>query len=470
MDENHSCRKAVCARFRRSFRDVARYFAVLLMQLIKASLRLETHRIRFKSYPHTFTSEEALVNLGSLKFRQSNRMADPAQPGRVVTTTTTTTFTMARIMAKEVCQKFIDARFIECANDNEVVTFKEKSFWQPTPKGIHVLGRFAQRSGISNPNVQSLLSSGSSATRILTIERDGLTDQIPLNTRMVETIFRNVVGRFNLKRAGVVNETDVAGNLDPSLGVKLELRQNTDIDNAEYYMHGQSIFLWLLNYSSVLDAGEAEDILDAFLKNRLIARDTSQSQSDVSDANNMSWKKNHYYIITPKGVEVAGLKENLKRDSGVITDSVTLDGTIGLKGCLEANRETNAQKLHQLLGDPSLRSVFRDFLRQNFCEENLSFWLDCDMFLRRLREVRRDSIEEMRESLASAFNLYNTYLAPGSPNELNLDHNLRNEIAAHMTRFIGDDCSTIATTFEECSATLSLAQAQVFKLMAGVRI
>ena len=63
--------------------------------------------------------------------------------------------------------------------------------------------------------------------------------------------------------------------------------------------------------------------------------------------------------------------------------------------------------------------------------------------------------------------LYNAFLAPGSPCELNIDHNLRNNLASRMTRAVGDDDSMlgslrqVATLFEE-------AQNSVFKLMASV--
>ena len=54
------------------------------------SLPLNTHRVRFTTkVEHSFTTEEALTNLGSLKFSQSNRMPDPKDPSRIVTTTTT---------------------------------------------------------------------------------------------------------------------------------------------------------------------------------------------------------------------------------------------------------------------------------------------------------------------------------------------------------------------------------------------
>jgi hypothetical protein len=41
------------------------------------SLPLKSHRVRFKAYPFTFTTEEALQNMASLRLTQTNRMDDP---------------------------------------------------------------------------------------------------------------------------------------------------------------------------------------------------------------------------------------------------------------------------------------------------------------------------------------------------------------------------------------------------------
>jgi len=46
-------------------------------------------------------------------------------------------------------------------------------------------------------------------------------------------------------------------------------------------------------------------------------------------------------------------------------------------------KDSHTSKLKQILEEPSLRSLFREFLRANLCEENLSFWLDVQDFKRR---------------------------------------------------------------------------------------
>lgn len=64
--------------------------------------------------------------------------------------------------------------------------------------------------------------------------------------------------------------------------------------------------------------------------------------------------------------------------------------------------------------------------------------------------------------------LYNAFLAPGSPCELNIDHNLRNSLAARMTRAVGDDAAMMQS-LEEVVTLFKEAQSSVFKLMSSVR-
>lgn len=63
--------------------------------------------------------------------------------------------------------------------------------------------------------------------------------------------------------------------------------------------------------------------------------------------------------------------------------------------------------------------------------------------------------------------LYNAFLAPGSPCELNIDHTLRTALAARMTRAVGDDDAMIKS-LDEVARLFDQAQNSVFKLMASV--
>lgn len=111
-------------------------------------------------------------------------------------------------------------------------------------------------------------------------------------------------------------------------------------------------------------------------------------------------------------------------------------------------KESNTDRLKYILDEPALRSLFREFLRGNFCEENLSFWLEVQDFKRKFSITSsamsvgsaggraapgQAAMEKHHESLIQmAFVIYNTYLAPSSQCELNIDHGLRNELVAYL--------------------------------------
>lgn len=153
-------------------------------------------------------------------------------------------------------------------------------------------------------------------------------------------------------------------------------------------------------------------------------------------------------------------------------------------------RDSNTNRLKQILEEPALRSLFRDFLKQNFCEENLSFWLDVQDFKRRFHTTSsavavRSSVDNnsgkgdshskgggvvgavrklggggskgsnstststptansslsamerhQQDLIAMAFVIYNTYLAPASVCELNIEHQLRSELVGYMSKIL----------------------------------
>jgi len=65
--------------------------------------------------------------------------------------------------------------------------------------------------------------------------------------------------------------------------------------------------------------------------------------------------------------------------------------------------------------------------------------------------------------------LYNAFLAPGSPNELNIDHGLRTQLATRMTRAVGDDAAMLQS-LNEVAQLFEKAQNSIFKLMSSVRL
>lgn len=134
-------------------------------------------------------------------------------------------------------------------------------------------------------------------------------------------------------------------------------------------------------------------------------------------------------------------------------------------------RDSNTNRLTIILRDPALRLLFREYLRETHCEENLNFFIDVKVFLVEYQRAKQNTPaskpDTIRETLASAYGLYNAFLAPGSPCELNIDHNLRNALAGRMTRAVGEDDQMIIS-LDEVASLFEQALNSVFKLMASV--
>ena len=174
-------------------------------------------------------------------------------------------------------------------------------------------------------------------------------------------------------------------------------------------------------------------------------------------------------------------------------DIVDVDTLIALND--HTIKDSHTAKLKQILDDTALRSVFREFLRANFCEENLNFWLEVQEFKRKFtttssavatpagkgaQATGHAAMERHQQDLINqAFVIYNSafppldtwkqiaecvvaYLAPASPNELNIDHNLRAELISYMNQITSDKDGGIKGSMEPGTGeTLHASQLQV---------
>lgn len=304
------------------------------------SLPLSTHRLRFKSYQFTFTSEEAINNLGSLKFSQSNRMPDPKDPSRIVTTTTTTTFSMAKEMARSVCQRFMDARFIEVADGKPVPVFPLKGcLWQLTPKGINVLDRFCQRNGINQEHVLKLLHSPLNTMKLVILERDVKTDKVSSDKTTVEVIFRRFAGpQANIKSSVSVSDNDSLSEYSDGLtGVKMaEVRKIYDkvIKNS---FSGKAAVDWLLDCCTTVERSETYEILTNFVQYGLIEaafEDRVYIQHNPKSTD-FQPTKNAVYVFTERGKRVAGWIEGTTNTERILNGEGSNAGGSLVKAKLE---------------------------------------------------------------------------------------------------------------------------------------
>ncbi|KAF7331755.1 CRG1 protein [Mycena kentingensis (nom. inval.)] len=484
-------------RGRPFLKDTLDLFATLIV-----SLQLGPHKQFFKTFPNSFSTDEAAQNLASLKFSQSNRGPDPREPSRVVTTTTTTTFSMTREMAKAMSQHFMDARLIENATDPPSNLFKERGVYILTPKGLHVLERFISKNGINADHLQSVFVSQPICIKLLHLERRSTDDEIIVTQSVITALFRRFVGRqpnhpsstnppsdpfqkYNERSKGVPL-TDVTDRAQPLQGKSQALHK--------YCFAAITALEWLCDFTSVVGREEAAEMAAQFVRFGLITlvsdkRKNNDSaiiftvrgsapggNSPVSQHGEFRCTAKAIYKVTDEGRRVAHW-DSARHDSpnassaNLSTSRSSMDNdehgakkptdakihrriSIAEKLNYEAHKggkESNTDRLKYILDDPALRSLFREFLKGNFCEENLSFWLEVEDFKRKFNITSsaiavaptsgkptrgtpgQAAMEKHHETLINtAFFIYNKYLAPSSQCELNIDHGLRNELSKYL--------------------------------------
>nr|XP_018263283.1 uncharacterized protein I303_04776 [Kwoniella dejecticola CBS 10117]OBR85441.1 hypothetical protein I303_04776 [Kwoniella dejecticola CBS 10117] len=534
------------------------------------SLEFETHRNFFKSYPNSFTTDDACSNLSSLKFSQSQRAADPKDPTRIITTTTTTTFSMSREMAKAICQHFMDSHLIENATDLDTISFKERGIYMLTAKGLHILERFVTKNGISADHLIKIFATQPICMKLLHLERRSTDDEIIITRGVIEVLFRRFAGKE--PNTTKMSDDEIQAHhksrfymKSPPLpaGEKFERSDGMIIRRVpagekktqgsmgdDYTFSATMAVDWVLDYTSATGTDEAAEILGQFVRYGFITLVSDKGKSRdghlvvtvrqggagggagaaMQEAEFRATEK-AVYKFTKEGIQVAkwfdqsnkphsnpiasGSKPNLHaHDSSTslnnsnkgrsssqqpsaqlqrrnsMSDRLRADFDIsGVPGGDNHVKDSHTARLKQILEEPALRSLFREFLRVNFCEENLSFWLDVQDFKRRFtttssaiatpgsgknsKTTGHAAMEKHQQDLiAMAFVIYNTYLAPASPCELNIDHTLRAELIGYMNQITADKDAGIKGRIEPgIGNTLHASQLQTMvKLYERIQV
>lgn len=383
-----------------------------LFSTLMVSLPLAAHRVRFTKVEHTFSTEEAITNLGSLRFSQANRMPDPKDPSRIVTTTTTTTFSMAKEMARSVCTRFLDARFIEPV-DGRASDFTSKStVWQLTPKGMHILGRFIQRNGIHQRHVDELLASPRNMMQLVILEREQDTDKLNHDLATINVLFRRFAGETgpNYRAARSQSDSDSLHEYATGLlGVRMSRPKHRETETAPYTFTGKATFDWLMDCCTVVDRREVFELANQFLLHGLIEfyTDARHGNSSSSSTGRFVASRSQLYAVTEKG----------KRTAGWVTDAngaVNGDLTLQQRVPTGVVRDSNTNRMTVIIHDPALRLLFREYLRETHCEENLSFYVEVKAFLADYEAAKRGAtsprMDVIRETLASAYSEYHSFI------------------------------------------------------------
>nr|XP_039269280.1 regulator of G-protein signaling 1-like [Styela clava] len=105
----------------------------------------------------------------------------------------------------------------------------------------------------------------------------------------------------------------------------------------------------------------------------------------------------------------------------------------------------NGMSLIEALNQKKIRIGFRIFLESEFSVENLDFWFAVEDYKTlKSKDAKEDKMRE----------IYEEYVSPGAPNQINLDHVSRQQIIQHM-----------ATDTTPSIDTFNGAQRYVFNIM-----
>jgi hypothetical protein len=378
---------------------------------------------------------------------------------------------MAKDVARSTCQRFVEARLIELAGGKyqQVYTMKG-SVWLLTTKGIAVLDYFCARNGIYEKQVSELADLG--VIQLLHIERDPQTDKLIHDQDTIDVIFRRFVsaGGPNFKSSVKLADSDLLQDYRDGLGgVKMAAELMVNGKKYRNTFTGKATTDWLMDYSTVMDKRETVEVAALFVEYELVepvAQDwTYMSQNP--GCNIFQPTEYAIYQLIQGGRDLingSGLRGRVSEREG---------GAISQRNGI--NVDSSTQRLNEILNNPAVRLLFREQLRDTHCEENLSFYQDVHEFLPRCKAATRaaqkarnlNAMDGIKEIMAQVYGIYNAYLAPGSPCELNIDHQLRNSLATLMTKVVDQDIAMIYP-LQEAMSLFEDAQTVVLKLMASV--
>ncbi|EPB92816.1 hypothetical protein HMPREF1544_00255 [Mucor circinelloides 1006PhL] len=258
------------------------YSALLIQQ------PLTDHRSLFRTYPSTFTTDEAVESLGNLEFTHLVSTPNPLDASNPILTRTTTTFSMSRAMAKTLGQHFINARLTENATDPQNRAMKDRGIWSPTPKGKFMIQDFSRRARVPIKHMQSHLARIQTFP-IVQFERLLDDDQISFSRQ-------NMIEAFKTMMEWLPTDTIL---FDDVAGVSSE-----NITQYKDAFYGYQCFEWISEYTSVVSSEESEMIAAEFVQYGWMLQilDKSDKLSVRKDESTLfKYDRRTQYYLTEKG-------------------------------------------------------------------------------------------------------------------------------------------------------------------------
>ncbi|KAI9300112.1 regulator of G protein signaling domain-containing protein [Cunninghamella echinulata] len=114
---------------------------------------------------------------------------------------------------------------------------------------------------------------------------------------------------------------------------------------------------------------------------------------------------------------------------------------------LKETPNLHSAKLMAILKDPHLRSLFKDFLKANYCVENLDFWIDYHHLKTKCKNQSPALNKQyQKDLLEDAIAIWAKYLSPKAKHELNVDHGLQKELKQYIKSIVKFEYSSTSIT------------------------
>lgn len=258
--------------------------------------------------------------------------------------------------------------------------------------------------------------------------------------------------------------------LDPSITVK-------------YCFTSKVLWQWIMDCTDILYPKEAISLSALFLKIGLICPILAKpskiksgkfciSRSAFFTLSSLGWDLTNWNHIDKDQMKREMRRNKIDEDGG---DDIRVNGKIveidihstnSTKTMVSLNDDNgnntnnismNLPSLEEILSDPGMKYLFKKHLEKEFCVENLDVYIMIKKFLKRMTILKKfidnthndknklsngsirhkpirstiDSalLQQANECLEMAFQIYSCYIMIGAPYQLNLDHNLREEIS-----------------------------------------
>ncbi|KIP07907.1 hypothetical protein PHLGIDRAFT_117675 [Phlebiopsis gigantea 11061_1 CR5-6] len=488
--------------------DLFDIFASLML-----SLELGTYRQFFRRYDNSFLLHSAVAGLHSLKVPKVTRKPDALNPFRTVVTSKIATYSMNHDAAENVIKLCIKARLIEDATNPRAPELSTKSIYVITPKGLHVVERYAQDNGIDVEHLSPAFATQPICTKLLYFSRRSEDDHLALSLDTVLAVFGRFAGdapnlsppKFNSFSASEKYRVWSKGIL-LSRGGRAASSVADDVEGGgghDTCFPAASAVEWLCDFTSISGKAEAANILAHFVLYGLIALVHNQNRTNdpapvkVADksGDNIVREGTFFmgskavYKITAEGQQLVWNGAHKSTNSSPsLSGSSTADLIARPPGLGEPLTQPSQNSfvsedmqigdaasdcLRDILHDSDLRDLFRSFSNGKPFDDHLSFVLGygelkhtVPVELKTTTVCPSPTATRLRALSESVTALYDNHIRRWGLNHVHLDDDLRRALSDQfrVDRDSGQD-KTVAH-LQETLGLYQRVQSSILRLLS----